>query len=176
MYEVVHKRKILILGDNFPEDSRSIASNFCCALKLKQGDSELVKELNDDTAESLLKKSDKCMWYDEKWRSRGEKEDPINGLDSNCQAYRQTMLIAQGMYPVPLTNPQGPQGTDVRKIPDRARPFDPDTKNILCPIDTILCPHDVILCPNDCDVIPSVTHLHARQQKIDVKFFKVRHI
>ena len=58
MYEVVHKRKILILGDNFPKDSRSIASNFCCALKLKQAGSELVKELNEDTAESLLKKSD----------------------------------------------------------------------------------------------------------------------
>ena len=53
-------------------------------------------------------------------KGKREKADPINinGLDSNCQAYRQTMSIAQGMYPVPLTNPQGPQRTDVRKITD----------------------------------------------------------
>ena len=43
-YEVVHKRKILVV--NFSTDCRASTSNFCCALTLKQGGSDLVDELN----------------------------------------------------------------------------------------------------------------------------------
>ena len=76
------------------------------------------------------------------------------------------------------TNP-GPSLGEVLRSQRGARPFDPDTKNSLRPIDVILHPYNIVLCPNDCDVIPIVTLLHAQQQKAEKagkKFYKVRQI
>lgn len=101
MYEIAYERQVL--GKNLGEDCKSITSNFCCALKMKEGQ-KLVEELNQmlpkkeawpdrqDTKETLLLKSEKWLWYDEEWmifRNGTNQPEPNNGSANNRQqAYR----------------------------------------------------------------------------------------